>query len=310
MTASQRRRIVVVGSSNMDLVVRAPRLPAPGETLAGYDFRTVAGGKGANQAVAAARLGGAVSFVSCTGNDAFGGALRAGCAADGIDVGGMRAIDGVPTGIAAITVGDDGANTIVLSAGANARLTPDVVDASEALIAAAAVLVCQLEIPLDSVRRAMTLAARHCTTVILNPAPAVLLDRALLSQVDLLVPNETEASLLTGVVVTGVASARRAADALRAQGARGVIVTLGAQGVWFATRDGEGHVPAVAVKAIDTTAAGDAFIGGLATELAAGAKLDAAIALGMRAAAIAVTRVGAQSSLPRRADVDASGDAC
>jgi ribokinase len=305
MTERRRERIVVIGSSNMDLVVRAPRLPGPGETLAGHDFRTLPGGKGANQAVAAARLGGRVSFVSCVGDDAFGAELKAACAADGIDVDAMRVVEGEATGIACITVADDGANSIVLSAGSNARLAPDVVDSCEALIADAAVLVLQLEIPLPSVQRAIEIASRHATTVILNPAPAAPLPPALLAQVDVLVPNETEAGLLCGFAVTGVESARRAADALREQGAHSVIVTLGGEGVWFAGPRGEGHVPALKVTTVDTTAAGDTFIGALAVELAAGAQMRDAIAFGIRAAALSVTRIGAQASIPHRADVDA-----
>ncbi len=300
-----RTGIVVVGSSNMDLVVRAPRLPGRGETLAGHDFRAVPGGKGANQAVAAARLGGTVSLVSCVGTDAFGVALKSGFAADGINLSHLRSVENVPTGIASITVGSDGANSIVLAAGANAELTPAWVEAAEPLIANAAILLCQLEVPIESVRRAVALAARHGTLVVLNPAPAAPLDRELLSQVDYLVPNESEAALLCGVSVADVDSAQRAADILIQQGPRHVIVTLGGRGVWLAGLDGGEHLPAPKVASVDTTAAGDTFIGGLAVGIATGFDLRAAIAFGQRAAALSVTRVGAQTSIPYRREVDA-----
>lgn len=300
-----RTRIVVVGSSNMDLVVRAPRLPARGETLAGHDFRAVPGGKGANQAVAAARLGGIVSLVSCVGTDAFGLTLHSGFAADGIDLSHMRRVESVPTGIASITVGVDGANSIVLAAGANAELTPAWVEASEPLIASAAILLCQLEVPIETVRRAVALAARHETLVVLNPAPAMPLDRELLSHVDYLVPNESEAASLCGTPVTDIDSARHAAEILLQQGPRHVIVTLGARGVWLAGPEGREHLPAPEVATVDTTAAGDTFIGGLAVGIAAGFGLRAAIVFGQRAAALSVTRVGAQTSIPYRREVDA-----
>jgi ribokinase len=300
-----RNRIVVVGSSNMDLVVRAPRLPAPGETLAGTDFRSVPGGKGANQAVAAARLGGAVSLVTCIGNDAFGIALHAGFAEDGIDLTHVRRVDGVPTGIASITVGADGANSIVLAAGANAELTPAWIEASEPLIASAAILLCQLEVPLETVRRALAIAGANGTPVLLNPAPAMPLDDELLRSVDYLVPNESEAAALCGAPVSDVESARRAAGMLRSRGPLHVLVTLGAQGVWMEAPRGSEHLPAPVVPAVDTTAAGDTFIGGLALGLAAGFDLRAAIAFGQRAAALSVTRVGAQTSIPYRREVDA-----
>jgi len=302
---SARNRIVVVGSSNMDLVVRAPRLPAPGETLAGTDFRSVPGGKGANQAVAAARLGGAVSLVTCIGNDAFGVSLHAGFANDGIDLTHVRRVDGVPTGIASITVGADGANSIVLAAGANAELSPAWIEASEPLIAGAAILLCQLEVPLETVRRAVALAAASGTPVLLNPAPAMPLDDALLACVDFLVPNESEAAALCGASVTDIDSAQRAAAILRGRGPRRVLLTLGAKGVWMDAPEGCEHLAAPAVPAVDTTAAGDTFIGGLAVGLAAGFDLRSAIAFGQRAAALSVTRVGAQTSIPYRREVDA-----
>jgi ribokinase len=301
---SARSRIVVVGSANMDLVVRAPRLPSAGETLAGSDFRTEPGGKGANEAVAAARLGGEVSLVTCIGSDAFGDTLHARLAADGIDLTRVGRVDDEPTGIASIVVGADGANSIVLAAGANAKLSPAWIDASEALIASAAILLCQLEVPLETVRRAVTLAASNGTPVLLNPAPAQPLDDALLGNVDYLVPNESEAATLCDVPVVDVESARRAARMLRDRGPRDVLITLGARGVWMETSEGSAHFAAPVVSALDTTAAGDTFIGGLAMGVATGLDLRASIAFAQRAAALSVTRVGAQASIPYRREVD------
>ncbi|MFO1310904.1 MAG: ribokinase [Burkholderiales bacterium] len=302
---SARHRIVVVGSSNMDLVVRAPRLPRPGETIAGDDFRTVPGGKGANQAVAAARLGGEVSFVSAVGGDPFGATLRAGLLADGIDAAHVQTHDGTPTGVASITVGEDGANAIVVVPGANARLTPACIDACSSLIADAAMLLCQLEVPLDTVERAIEVASRSGTPVLLNPAPARPLADELLRKVDYLVPNEGEATALCGVEVAGPDEARDAARLLRRRGPRHVIVTLGARGVWLESDEHSVHLHAPAVRAVDTTAAGDTFIGGFAAAFAAGRGLLDAIAFGQRAAALGVTRPGAQASIPYRREVDA-----
>ncbi|MGF7189138.1 ribokinase [Robbsia andropogonis] len=313
--------IVVVGSANMDLVVRAPRLPVPGETLAGTGFETVPGGKGANQAVAAARLGAAVAMIGCVGEDAFGTTLRDGLQADGIDTRLVRTVPG-SSGIAVISVAEDGANSIVIVGGANDALTRADVDRAAATIAAADMLICQLETPLDTVTHAIASAVRQHTPVLLNPAPARPLPGALLAQVDYLVVNETEAELLSGVPVRTTQDAERAAAALLEQGARCVIVTLGANGVYWQTRrhsgagDGNGraddasrgYVPAHKVKAVDSTAAGDTFAGGFAAALAAGQEIADAIAFGQRAAAISVTRHGAQTSIPTRAEVLAQAD--
>ena len=289
----------------MDLVVRASRLPSPGETLMGKDFRTIPGGKGANQAVAAARLGGDVSFVSAVGSDAFGATLRAGLAGDGIDVSHVRVHDGAPTGIAIITVGESGANTIVVAPGANAELSPACIDACAPLIASAAILLCQLEVPLDTVERAIDLASASGTAVLLNPAPARPLADSLLRKVDYLVPNEGEASALCGVEAVDPDGAREAARRLRGRGARHVIVTLGARGVWLESERHSVHLPAPAAAAIDTTAAGDTFVGGFAAAIATGRDLLDAVDFGQRAAALSVTRAGAQTSIPYRHEVDA-----
>ncbi|AIO41470.1 ribokinase [Burkholderia latens] len=297
-------KIAVAGSINVDLVTHAPRLPVPGETLLGTTFRTVHGGKGANQAVAAARLGASVAMIGCVGNDAFGARLYDALAAERIDVTHVRRIDGDATGVATITVDERGANSIVVVPGANARLDAESIDAARDAIAGAALLVCQLEVPIETVARAIGCAIAHRTPVLLNPAPARPLFDALLARIDYLVVNETEAESLTGIVVGDDASAVRAADALRAKGVANVLVTLGARGVCWRGCAGSGRHPAVAVTAVDTTAAGDTFVGGFAAARAGGASMDDAIAFGQRAAAISVTRHGAQTSIPTRDEVD------
>lgn len=290
--------IVVIGSINMDLVLRVPRMPRPGETLTGSAFRTIPGGKGANQAVACARLGRSpVAMVGCVGDDAFGTTLRAALVADGIDVSHVTVLPGVATGIASILVDAEGQNSIVYAGGANDLLTPAHIDAALPLIARASIVVLQLETPLDTVRHAITVAYGMGKTVVLNPAPAAGLPAAVLAQVDYLVPNEIEAAMLLGDGAVAEDHAGSAA-ALQATGCRNVLVTLGAKGVHAALADGSRDFPARAVKAVDTTAAGDTFIGGFVAALAGGADPASAIDLGQRAAAIGVTRHGAQTSIP------------
>jgi len=298
-------RIVVVGSINMDLVVRTARLPEAGETVPGRSFATVPGGKGANQAVAAARLGAPTAMIGCVGDDAFGQELRRALAADGIDCRGVRAVVGVPTGVALIEVDDAGRNHIVVVPGGNGQLSTADLQAHDAVLAAASAVVLQLEVPLPTVISAAARARALGKLVILNPAPAQPLPPELLRSADYLVPNELEASALAGVKVDSPAAAADAAQRLRAQGPRNVIVTLGAAGVLSATAGEVRHHPATAVKAVDSTAAGDTFIGGLCAALVEGRSLDAAIAFAQAAAAISVTRPGAQTSIPRREEVKA-----
>ncbi|MBN3789395.1 ribokinase [Burkholderia sp. Ac-20353] len=295
--------VTVVGSANIDLVVRAPRLPLPGETLLGSTFQTVHGGKGANQAVAAARLGALVAMIGCVGDDAFGARLHDALAAERIDVTHLLRVAGATTGVATITVGDGGTNSIVVVPGANACVDAARIDAARDTIARAALLVCQLEVPIATVAHAIACAAAHRTPVLLNPAPAQPLSDALLAQVDYLVVNESEAASLTGIAVDDDASAVRAADALRAKGVGNVLVTLGARGVCWRGDAGCGRRRAEAVVAVDTTAAGDTFVGGFAAARASGASMDDAIDFGQRAAAVSVTRHGAQTSIPTREEV-------
>jgi len=300
-----RSRVAVVGSLNMDLVARAPRLPHPGETLAGRTFAQVAGGKGGNQAVAAARLGAQVSMLGCVGADANGAQLRAGLEAEGIDCGALET-GREPSGVALIVVDDASQNAIVIVAGSNGELTPETIARHEAVLAAADVVICQLETPPAAVHAALAAARRLGKTVILNPAPATgPLPAEWLPLIDYLIPNELEAATLTGLPVGSPEEAATAAAVLRAAGARNVLVTLGPRGVQAAL---EGAAPvlydAPKVEAVDTTAAGDTFIGGFAAQLAEGAGVDAAIRFAQRAAALSVTRAGAQPSIPTRAELD------
>jgi len=291
--------IVVVGSLNMDLVVRAPRHPQPGETILGGDFRTFPGGKGANQAVAAARLGAAVQMIGRVGADAFGDALLRTLAQDGVNTTHVRRDQEAPTGVALITLNAAGQNAIVVAPGANARVTPQDVVAAEAAFAGAAVLLLQLECPLPAVAQAIELAKQHGAQVVLNPAPAQPLDAALLAQVDYLLPNQNELALLTGLD-----DVRPAVSRLQALGVRRIVVTLGEEGVLVAEGDSEIHLPAHGVPVVDTTAAGDAFAGAFAVALLEGHSTRQAAAWGNAAGALAVMRAGAQPSLPRRDELE------
>jgi ribokinase len=300
-------RVLVVGSINTDLVARAPHLPRPGETIGGHEFLQVAGGKGANQAVAAARIGARVAMVGCVGKDANGAQRLRDLEIEGIDCSGVEVDAAKPTGVAIVTVSDDGQNTIVVVAGSNGELTPAIVQHHEAAVKAADVVVCQLETPWDSVYATLLLARRLGKITVLNPAPATgPLPAEWLPLVDYLVPNEVETAILAGLPVESQSGARRAATELQRAGARNVIVTLGSQGAYLLLEGGgEGaHFPAPKVQAVDTTAAGDTFIGVFASQLAARQPLEAAISLAQRAAAISVTRAGAQPSIPTRAEVD------
>jgi ribokinase len=293
-------RVTVVGSLNMDLVVRVPRFAQPGETIIGGDFRTVPGGKGANQAVAAARLGAQVSMVGRVGCDAFSGPLLENLACAGVDHTFVTQDEGAATGIALIAVDDAGQNSIIVASGANMCLSPSDVDAAETAIATASALLLQLESPLEAVVRAAQVARAHGVTVILNPAPARPLPATLLAVVDVLIPNESETALLTGLPVGDRAEAEVAAAALQESGVGTVILTLGERGALLARGEGLQLFPAFEVSPVDTTAAGDAFAGGFAVALAEGRDLPEAVRWGNAAGALATTRLGAQPSLPTR----------
>jgi ribokinase len=296
--------ITVVGSLNMDLIARTPRFPQPGETIIGDEFRTAPGGKGANQAVAAARLGAQVSMVGRVGRDAFAESLLNNLAAAGVDHTSVIHDPEAATGVALIAVDDAGQNSIVVASGANARLSPVDVDGAEAAIAGADALLLQLESPLETVTRAAKVARAHGVSVILNPAPARPLPDALLALVDVLIPNESETALLTGLPVGDPVEAEAAATALRELGVGTVILTLGERGALLAREDGAEYFPAFEVTPVDTTAAGDAFVGGFAVALAEGRSLAEAVQWGNGAGALATTKLGAQPSLPTRQDLE------
>ncbi|ATL92581.1 ribokinase [Aeromonas sp. CU5] len=298
-------RLVVLGSVNADHVLRVPHFPRPGETLTGHSYQVVPGGKGANQAVAAARLGAPVSFIARIGDDAIGHQMKTGFAKDGIDVSAVELDDTLPTGIAIIYVSDEGENSIGISAEANGALSPAVVQRHETMIANAHTLLLQLEVPLESVFEAARLARAHGTRVVLNPAPARPLSSDLLALVDLITPNQTEAELLTGVKVTDEASAREAAARFHQMGIADVMITLGSQGVYCSNEQQQQLIPGFRVEAVDTTAAGDTFNGALLAAELAGAEFSDAVRFAHGAAALSVTKFGAQSSIPSKAEVDA-----
>jgi len=298
-------RIVVVGSSNTDMILRVRRLPRPGETVLGGALALAAGGKGANQAVAAARAGGAVVFIARLGRDVFGDRALAGFRAAGLDIRHVRRDPALPSGAALICVDDRGENQIAVASGANAALSPADVRRAAGAFRGARALVMPLETPLAAVEAAAGIAAARGVPIVLNPAPARPLPDRLLRRVTVLTPNASEAEILTGVRVAGTASAKRAAEILLRRGVRAVVLTLGRDGAYIASDGLRRHVPGFRVRAVDTTAAGDIFNGALAVALAEGKPLEEAVPFANRAAAISVTRLGAQASVPTRAEVDA-----
>jgi ribokinase len=302
-----RPHLVVIGSANMDLVVRTEHIPAPGETVLGGAFVMVPGGKGANQAVAASRLGARVQFINRVGKDAFGDALLAALTQAGIDTQTTLRDADHPTGVALIGVDAQGQNAIIVAPGANHQVSSADVEAARESIAAADAIVLQLEIPLETVTYAIALAREVGTRVILNPAPVRHTDPlpdALLRQVDVLTPNEHEAASLLGRASPHGMDWTWAAEQLRAKGVGTVLITLGAEGCLAASAEGSFHLPAQPVPVVDTTAAGDCFTGALAVALGEGKDLEAAARFASYAAALSVTRMGAQPSLPMRAEVE------
>ncbi len=298
------KHIVVIGSSNTDMIIRVPRIPGPGETILGGEFFTAAGGKGANQAVGAARAGGRVKFIARVGRDMFGERAVAALKHEGIDVRNVLRDPRAASGAALIFVAKNGENSIAVAGGANAKLSTADVKRAAGAIAGAASLVMQLETPLASVHLAATLAAKAGVPVTLNPAPAQPLPSSLLKLITILTPNETEAELLTGIKVNGVAAAAKACAKLRARGVRTVILTMGSRGAFVSEPSGSRLVPGFKVKAVDTTAAGDIFNGALSVALTEGRSLDDAIRFAHAAAAISVTRWGAQPSAPQRSEIE------
>ncbi len=295
---------MVVGSSNTDMIIRVPRIPRAGETLLGGEFLTAAGGKGANQAVGAARAGGKVAFIARVGRDAFGDQAIAGLLRDGIDVSRVFRDKLTPSGVALIFVAQDGENSIAVAGGANAKLSPSDVKKAAGVIRSAGLLVAQLETPLATVTAAVELAVKAGVPVILNPAPARPLPNSLLERISILTPNETEAELLTGIKVTDAAAAAKACSKLRSRGVGIVILTLGERGAFLADANGRRLVPGFKVKTVDSTAAGDIFNGALSVALAEGKAVFDAVRFANAAAALSVTRLGAQPSAPSRADIE------
>ena len=297
-------KLVVLGSINADHILNLESFPTPGETVTGHHYQVAFGGKGANQAVAAGRSGADIAFIACTGDDDIGERVRRQLERDRIDVAPVRAVNAQSTGVALIFVNAEGENTIGIHAGANAALSVAQVEAEKARIAGAQALLMQLESPLESVLAAAKIAHQHQTTVVLNPAPARDLPDELLSLIDIITPNETEAEKLTGIRVENDDDAAKAARVLHEKGIGIVMITLGSRGVWV-SHDGQGRrVPGFKVQAVDTIAAGDTFNGAFVTALLEGTALDEAIRFAHAAAAIAVTRKGAQPSVPWREEID------
>lgn len=292
------KSILVIGSSNTDMVITSPELPMPGETILGGEFFMNAGGKGANQAVAAVRMGAEVTLLAKVGMDVFGEQAVTRFQEEGIQTQYVLRDPDLPSGVALIMVDEHGENLISVAPGANADLRPEDIQAQAAAIRKAGILLLQLETPMATVSAAMKMAAAARKLIILNPAPAAVLSEELLSNVTILTPNEHEAGMLSGVPVTDVSSAKEAASRLRHAGAKTVIITMGALGVLLATEEGSMMIPAPEVNVVDTTAAGDTFNGALAACLARGDSLDQAVRTAVMAASISVTRSGAQASCP------------
>lgn len=297
--------VVVFGSINMDLVVRTPRLPAPAETITGHEFFTAPGGKGANQAVAAARLNTPTKMVGRVGGDAFGQELRQNLADAGVDVSSVLTNREVSSGVAVIAVDDNAQNNIIIVPGANGRVGQDDLNRLEANLRGAKVLLLQLEVPLEAVIAAARLAHERGITVVFDPAPAQALPAELYSLIDIITPNEVEAAQLVDVTIKSREDAAQAAEKLLTLGVKAVIIKMGATGVFYAAHGGpNGFLPAFKVKAVDTVAAGDAFNGGLAAALVAGQPLPAAIRWGAAAGALSATKMGAQPSMPSRSELE------
>lgn len=295
--------IIVFGSINMDLVVHAPHLPKPGETLSGTTFHTTPGGKGANQAVACARLGAITHMVGRVGGDGFGNELIMNLSAYGVDINGIGIDQDTPSGVALIEIDAKGENSIIVVPGANGIVGDRDLNHLSKILPHAKVLLLQLEIPLKSVIKAAEMASAQGVTVILDPAPAQALPEELFRLVDIITPNTTEASVLTGRFIETPSDAHQAAQDLLERGVNNVIIKMGAQGAYLENKAGRWIYPAFPVKAIDTVAAGDAFNGGLAVALSEGIAIEKAMLWGVASGAIAVTRSGAQTAMPIRAEV-------
>lgn len=297
-------KILVVGSANADLMIAMPKLPNPGETVRGHDFLVAPGGKGANQAIAAARLGGDVGFIGSIGDDDFGRSIRKSLLDSGVDTARLCVRPNSATGVALIFSEACGENMIVIAAGANDFLLPADIDAAADAIAEASIIVCQFESPVATIERLVTVAKLSGVPVLLNPAPARRMADEMVDGIRFLVPNRQELAHLTGLPTRTLADVEAAAKALLVRGAESVIVTLGREGVLRASVAGARVFPAPIVEAVDTTGAGDTFVGGFAAEWCRTSEVDAAISFAQRAAAYSVTGRGAQASMPWLSDLD------
>jgi ribokinase len=291
-------KILVIGSSNTDMVIKTEKMPAPGETILGGTFLMNPGGKGANQAVAAARLGGKVTFITKRGNDLFGNQAIGLFMREGINTDYIVKDMELPSGVALITVDATGENSIVVAPGSNGNLLPEDISLKLFKTGKCDILLLQLEIPVKTVEYAVYKAAEHRIRVILNPAPATPLPDEIYKHIWLITPNETEAEILTGIRVHDVPSADDAAGSFKKKGVQNVIITLGSAGAYVKSDTFTGMVPAIKVDAVDTTAAGDVFNGALAVAIAEGHDIEESVQFANKAAAISVTRLGAQASAP------------
>ena len=299
-----KKKIVVIGSSNTDMIIKVHRLPVPGETVLGGEFSTAQGGKGANQAVAAARAGGDVVFIARVGDDIYGSEALEGFVKDNIDVSFVVRDENHPSGAASIMIDDEGENIIAVASGANACLSESDILKAEGAIINSGVVLMQLETPIDTVKAASVLAASHNITTILNPAPAMELSSEILKNVSILTPNESEAELLSGIKIASEEDACKAAEILSSKGVETVLITMGARGVFVFSGDYVGLVGGFDIKAVDTTGAGDVFNGALAAGLSEGMSLEQACTFANGAAALSVTKLGAQPSIPIRREID------
>ncbi|MEM8897611.1 MAG: ribokinase [Bacteroidota bacterium] len=296
--------ITVIGSSNTDMILKLGRIPAPGETLLGGEFQMAAGGKGANQAVAAARAGAEVTFIACVGKDVFGEQAIQGFQKDGIHTQFVFQEEGPASGVALIFVSEQGENSIGVASGANAKLLPKNIDAAISAIEEADLVLLQLETPIETIAYAIEMAHKIGKKIILNPAPAQALSTDILSKVDILTPNETEAALLTGMAVNSAQDAEEAAKKLGEMGVKEVIITLGKEGALHYDGNSAKVIPGFVVDAQDTTAAGDTFNGSLSVGLTEGKSMEEAIRFAHGASALSVTRMGAQPSVPSRKEIE------
>jgi ribokinase len=297
-------RILVLGSSNVDLILRVPRFHNPGETIIGEDLVTAFGGKGANQAIAAKRLGGKVRFLTKLGKDSFGQSYREYFIENGMPPHFLLQDPKLPTGVAVIELSPGGENRIIVSPGANGALSVKDLEYRRGIWEGVTVFVAQLETPLNVVNKGLTMARKNGSLTILNPAPAIPLSKKVLSLVDFLIPNEWEAQILSGMKISEKRDVSRVAQKLLRQGAKNVVITLGADGLYFRNRLEEARMKAFRVKVADTTAAGDAFMGAFASSLAAGKPIREVLHRANAAGALAATRLGAQPSLPHRKDLE------